>query len=267
MIVDTHAHLDMEEFAADRDQVIERARRADVGLILAVGTNLESSWAAVTLAEKYPEVYAAVGVHPHDAQEMGKGDLETLAQLCEHPKVVAIGEIGLDFYRSYSAREAQITVFEQQLSLGAERGLLVVVHCRNAHEEVLAMLERWATGPAAKLARPKGVMHCFSGTVAAAMEFMELGFLISLAGPVTYPNARRLLEVAQGIPLESLVVETDCPFLAPQPQRGHRNEPAFVSATINKIAAVRGTTSAVIANATTENALRLLRLATAKPPA
>lgn len=255
----------MAEFDGDRDQVIERARRAGVGLILTVGTDLESSRAAVALAERYAEVYAAVGFHPHDAQKARQADLEAIAQLCEHPKIVAVGEIGLDFFRHYSSPEAQIAVFQHQLSLAAEKGLPVVVHCRNAHEKVLALLTEWATAQGASM--PRGVMHCFSGSAAAAAQYLQLGFLISLAGPVTYPNARRSLEVAQSVPLDGLVVETDCPFLAPQPQRGRRNEPALVPATVERIAQARGTTAEMIAGATTQNALRLFRLAATQSPA
>lgn len=255
MMVDTHAHLDFAQFDSDREEVIHRAQKAGVGVIINVGCDLQSSQAAVALAEHYPQIYAAVGYHPHQAAELGEGEMAELAQLASHPKVVALGEMGLDFYRSYAPREVQVRSFQAQLDLARHLGLPVIIHSRQAQEETYRFLEQWAREFA--LEHPQGVMHCFSGDLVLAQRYLGLGFLVSLAGPVTYPNAARPVAVAREIPLESIVVETDSPFLPPQSHRGRRNEPAYLGETVAKIATIRGVEPEVVAEATTANAANL----------
>ncbi|MHB1134116.1 MAG: TatD family hydrolase [Chloroflexota bacterium] len=261
-LVDSHAHLDDEAFAADRADVLARARAAGVTRIVSVGADLASSRANVALAASTPGVWASVGVHPHEAAGLNEAAgldeaaLAELRSLAAQPRVVAIGEIGLDFYRDLSPRPAQQAAFRAQLALARELGLPAIVHDREAHDEVLAVLREWAGAyPAAR-----GVLHCFSGDEALARAAIELGFYISLAGPVTYANARRLQSLAAILPLERLLVETDCPYLTPVPRRGQRNEPALVALVAEKVAALRGLAPADLAAATTANARRLFGL-------
>jgi TatD DNase family protein len=258
LIVDTHAHLDDAEFDEDRDQVIQRAAERGMEAIIAVGSDLESSGAALSLADRYPWVYAAVGFHPHEATRLTPQALEELANLARHPKVVAIGEIGLDFYRNLSPPQAQQEAFAAQLELAARLGLPVIVHSRQAHGQTRDSLRAWVedSGHNGGLL---GVMHCFSGGALLGLELMEMGFLISFAGPLTFPKAHRTREVARALPLEGLVVETDCPYLTPAAHYGSRNEPAFVWAVAQCLAKVKGITLEEAASITTSNARRLFR--------
>ncbi len=251
-LIDSHAHLDFPQFDADRETVIERARGAGVVAVLNVGTDLESSRAAVALAKRYDFIYAAVGVHPHDAKTVTPATLDQLRELARHPKVVAIGEIGLDYYRDLSPRPAQRRAFAQQLALAAELGLPVVVHSRDAHDDVLAALREWRGAG--------GVLHSYSAGPGRLEEVMALGFYIGLSGPITFPKAHRLRAVAAAAALDRLLVETDCPYLTPVPFRGRRNEPAYVRYVAEAVARARGTTVEAVAQATTENAQRLFGL-------
>ncbi len=252
-LTDTHTHLDFPQFDGDRERVIERAATAGVRAIVDVGTDLASSLAAVALAEAYPQIYAAVGVHPHDAKTLTRETLEELRALAGHPKVVAIGEIGLDFYRDLSPREKQRQAFQQQLALASEVGKPVIIHDRQAHQEVMAILRRWVESSH----QPVGVLHCFSGDLAMAQEAIELGFYISIAGPVTFKNARRLRQLVRQLPLEKLLVETDCPYLTPHPHRGKRNEPAYVKLVAQEVARLKGMSLEEIARITSNNAQAL----------
>lgn len=252
-LIDTHTHLDFPQFDGDRERVIERAAAAGVKAIVDIGTDLASSQAAVALAEAYPQIYAAVGVHPHDAKTVTGKLLEELRALALHSKVVAIGEIGLDFYRDLSPRDKQRQAFQQQLALASEIGKPVIIHDRDAHTEVMAILHRWAEGGN----QPSGVLHCFSGDLAMAQEAIELGFYISIAGPVTFKNARRLRELVRQLPLEKLLVETDCPYLTPRPHRGKRNEPAYVKLVAQEVARIKGMSLEEIAHNTSNNAQAL----------
>ncbi|MBI4610128.1 MAG: TatD family hydrolase [Candidatus Rokubacteria bacterium] len=254
MLFDTHAHLHFAEFAADLPAVLQRARAAGVRFMLTIGTDLESSREAVALAEAHPEVYAAVGVHPHDAagaDDAGLAELERLA--VTSAKVVAIGETGLDYYRNLSPREIQVQVFRRQLDLARGLDKPVLVHCREAHAETLTILREAGTGA-------RGIMHCFSGDAAVARQCLDLGFLISIAGPVTYPNARKLPEVVKLVPVDRLVVETDCPFLPPQPHRGERNEPAYLAITAARVAELRGQPLEELGAVMARNALALFAI-------
>lgn len=255
MLIDSHTHLDMKPFNKDREPVIQRAREAGLAAMIDVGIDLESSRAAIGLAEKYDDVYAAVGFHPHNAASVGPSEIEKLVALAGQRKVVAIGEIGLDFYRNLSPREAQIDAFERQLGLARELGLPVVIHSRQAQDEVLSQLTTWSKGSSG----PLGVLHCFSGDVELAERYIEMGFFISIAGPVTYRNSSAA-EVVRGLPLGRLLIETDCPFLAPEPHRGRRNEPSYVSLVAERIAAIRGIDTKVVADASSANCIELFRL-------
>ena len=247
-LIDSHAHLNFPQFDADREAVIARARKAGLVAILNVGTDLASSRTAVKLAEKYDFLYAAVGVHPHDARTLTPTVLDELRRLARHPKVVAIGEIGLDYYRDLSPRPMQQWAFADQLALAAELGLPVVVHSREAHDDVLATLQGWDG---------VGVLHSYSAGPERLEEVLELGFYIGISGPVTFPKANRLRAVAAAVPLERLLVETDCPYLTPVPHRGRRNEPAYVQYVVEAVARARETSPKAVARATADNARRL----------
>lgn len=260
-LVDSHCHLDFKAFDPDREAVLERASQAGVGQILNPGVDLETSRAAVRLAEQYPQVYAAVGVHPNEA---GSWEAETPARLRElagHPKAAAVGEIGLDFYRQRSPHDLQRSIFRQQLELAVELDLPVVVHTRSpegdgypAMEEALRMIEGLA-----QKGRLRGVFHAFSADLALAQRALELGFMLGFGGPLTYKNAARMQETARQLPPESLLVETDAPFLPPQPQRGRRNEPAFVRLVAEKMADLRVKSFDEVAQTSTHNATRLFQ--------
>lgn len=255
-LVDTHAHLDDAAFADDREAVLARAMDAGVEQLVTVGADIATSRAAIALAARHANLWATVGVHPHDAKTVDAAALGELERMARSAKVVAIGEIGLDFYRDLSPREAQRSAFAAQLDLARRLQLPVVIHDRDAHEEVLAHLRAWvATTPGAR-----GVLHCFSGDEAMARAAIDLGFYVSLAGPVTFAKAPRLHHLASALPLERLLLETDCPYLAPEPFRGKRNEPANVRLIAERVAALRGTTLAEVARATTANAKRLFGL-------
>src|SRR2546422_1517605 len=253
-LVDTHAHLHFPEFAGDLEAVLERARAAGVRCMVTIGTDVESSRAAVALAGREPDVWAAVGIHPHAAGLADEARLAEIERLAAAPRVVAIGETGLDFFRLLSPRDAQERAFRAQLALARRLRKPVLVHCRDAHEETLAILAEVPVGEGG------GIMHCFSGDTAIARRCLDLGLLISLAGPVTYPKARALPEVAKVVPADRLVVETDCPFLPPQPYRGKRNEPAYLAVTAARVAELRAEPLEELASRMSENARTLLRL-------
>ncbi|MDH4136229.1 MAG: TatD family hydrolase [Anaerolineae bacterium] len=270
MLIDTHAHLDFPQFDADRQEVITRSQEAGVGIIVNAGAGLEASRAGVALAETYPQVYAAVGVHPHEAKTLNEDVLKELRALAQHPRVVAIGEIGLDYYRDLSPRPVQRQAFQQQLALARELGKPIIVHDREAHQDVMSALRRWVRDgyqPSATSHQlsaighqPVGVMHCFSGDLAMAREVIEMGFYISIPGPVTFANARRLPELVRTLPLERLLIETDCPYLTPHPHRGKRNEPAYVRLVAEAIAQIKGIPLEQVARLTTANARALFGL-------
>jgi len=256
-LIDSHAHLDFSQFDRDRAQVLERAWAAGLAAIVNAGADLPSSRAGVELARKEARVFAAVGFHPHDAKDLTADALTELESLARSPKVVAIGEIGLDFYRDLSPRPVQRKAFEAQLALASKLGKPVIVHDRDAHGEVMAILREWARAfPRSE----KGVLHCFSGDLEMAQEAVQMGFLVSIAGPITYSNSRRPTEIAAALPLEKLLIETDCPYLTPHPHRGKRNEPAYVALVAQAVAQHRGIPVAEVARATTANAARLFGL-------
>ncbi|PYM30662.1 MAG: hydrolase TatD [Candidatus Rokuibacteriota bacterium] len=253
-LFDTHAHLHVPEFDGDRAEMMARARQAGVTRMLTIGTEVPTSRAAIALAEAEPDVWATVGVHPHDAADADAGVLTEIERLAGGPRVVAVGEIGLDFFRDLSPRDVQERVFRHLIGLARRVRKPVVVHCRDAHAEVLAILGEEGASEVG------GIMHCFSGDVEIARRCLDLGLLVSLAGPVTYPNARALPDVARFVPADRLVIETDCPFLPPQGYRGKRNEPAYLALTAARVAELRGEPLEEFARRASDNARRLLRL-------
>jgi len=251
-LFDTHAHLHFPDYADDLDAVLERARAAGVRGMVTIGTDRESNRAVTALAKRLPDVWATVGIHPHDAGEAAEADFGEMERLAgEEPKVVGFGEMGLDFFRDLSPREVQEKVFRRQIDIARRARKPIIVHCRDAHAETLAVLADERAGETG------GVMHCFSGDVEIARRCLDLGLYISLAGPVTYKNARALPEVARFVPGDRLVVETDCPYLPPTPHRGKRNEPAYVALTAACIAELRGADPEALCDALTANAAKL----------
>ncbi|MGV8146013.1 MAG: TatD family hydrolase [Alkaliphilus sp.] len=234
MIFDSHSHLDDARFDADRDEIIFRAKENGVKYILNPGATLASSVKAVKIAEKYDIVYAAVGIHPHDVKDMDENTIEILKSLCKRDKVVAYGEIGLDYYYNHSSKELQRKWFKRQIELAKELKLPIIVHDRDAHGEVFDILSEY------KVWEDGCVMHCYSGKVELAKEYVKRGIYISLAGPLTFKNAKTSHEVAKEIPLEWLMAETDAPYLTPTPFRGKRNEPAYTKYVIEAIAKIKG---------------------------
>ena len=258
-LVDTHAHLDMSVFDKDRPDVIARARDAYVNDIINVGTNLESSKKAIELAEKYPEILAAVGFHPHDSAKVGKAHIVELSEFANHPKVVAIGEIGLDFYRNYSSRDAQIQTLRLQLDLATQLGLPVIIHCRQAEREMLNILYDWVSSDNSSQKQCPGVIHCFNGGKDTLRQYLDMGFYISLGAYIGYPTSQ-MHDVILDIPDDRLVVETDCPFLPPQSYRGQRNEPAYVSLTVEVLSKIKSESDEQVVRYTTNNAHCLFHL-------
>ena len=266
MLIDSHCHLQFPQFRADRPQVLERAWQAGLTAIVVVGTDVEASRQAVALAESDDRLFAVVGCHPHSAAALDEAGRKALRHLASSPQAVAIGEIGLDFYRNLSPPDDQRAVFEEMLHLADELGLPVVIHARQAEEETFAILSRWAAQARPPEGRPLGVMHCFSGDLALALRYREMGFLISIAGNVTYPNAGRLAAAATVLPLDAMLVETDAPYLTPQSRRGQRNEPAYLTETVARIAQLRGQSPREIGERTAANAAALFRLPQAVGP-
>jgi TatD DNase family protein len=265
-LAETHAHLDDQKFDADRDEVVQRSKDAGIEWMVTVGTDLESSRAAIALSERYPNVYATVGIHPHHATIVNQALLATLRALAVHPRVVAVGEIGLDFYRDFAPRKAQRAAFKAQLDLAADINKPVVVHIRDksgesgAYDEVLATLYDWLAGHSTVQSPNLGVLHCFSGNLASAQSAIDLGFYVGIDGPITYPNAKALRAVVAELPLDRLLLETDCPYLAPQKRRGRRNEPAYLPYIARKVAEIKGVDVRRVAQVTTANAERLFHL-------
>ena len=253
MLVDSHAHIQLDNYLTDRDAVLVRARKAGVHAILVIGFDLQTSRNAIALAEAYGGLYATVGMHPHDARGFDSTTLEIFRELASHPKVIALGEMGLDYYRNLSPISLQKIAFEQQLDLAEELSLPVVIHNREAYHDILPMLQ-------ARSNRIRGVMHCFSGDVGVMRQTLDLGFYIGIGGPITYRKTEDLQAVAREVPVDRLLVETDCPWLAPQFRRGKRNEPAYVRSTAEKIAELREVSLDEIAEITTRNFERLFRV-------
>jgi len=256
VLVDTHAHLDSEDFDRDREEALERAAAAGVAVIVNASFDLASSRRSADLAGSRPGgVYALAGIHPHDAEGVPGDYLEELRKMAREPGVVALGEMGLDYYRDLSPRPVQQKIFREQLALARDLDLPVVIHDRDAHGDLMEIIKKDGVPGRG------GVMHCYSASWEMALECMKRGFYISIAGPVTYPNSARLKEIAARLPLERILVETDCPYLAPQAFRGRRNEPSYVGYVAEEIARLRGVAPADLARAASANAAALFGIA------
>ena len=255
MLIDTHAHLSFPDFASDLPATVARANAAGVTQIVSVATDLADARRVLAVAGEYPGVFASVGLHPNHISDSWRADMQELAALAGQSKVVAVGETGLDYYRSRDHAMTQKEMFQAHLDLARQRRLPVIIHCRAADADTLAMVRAnvpdW---------RPWGVMHCFAGNTEVALECIELGLLISFTGIVTFKNADALREVAGAVPLESLVLETDSPYLAPVPQRGQRNEPAFIPHIAGALAQIKNVPVEELARITSANARRLFKL-------
>lgn len=248
MYFDTHAHLDDEKFDADREEIIEHIKSEGVSLVVNIGADMESSKTTVELSEKYDFIYAAVGVHPYDAPDLTDEDILELKQLAKSEKVVAIGEIGLDYHFEGTDKEGQKEGFRKQIALAKELNLPYVVHDRDSHQDCYDIIKESGYF--------RGVMHCFSGSAEFAKQMTDLGFYISFAGTVTFKNAKKVKEAAKSVSLDRILIETDCPYLSPEPNRGKRNNPANVRYTAEVLAEIKGISLDEMAKITMENGKR-----------
>mgnify|MGYP001148868164 CR=1 FL=1 len=250
MLVDSHAHIQLSQFDRDRHDVLQRAKSAGIEQILVVGFDLKTSQQAVELAMNTENLWATVGMHPHDAKDLTNAAMDTFRRLADHPKVIALGEMGLDYYRDLSPRSIQKTAFEQQLDLAEELDMPIIVHNREAYHDILPILR-------SRKGRISGVLHCFSGDVDIMKQTLDIGFHIGIGGPVTYKKSDDLQTVAKQVPANRLLIETDCPWLAPQFRRGKRNEPSYVISVVERIAELRGMPTEEIGQITTQNFVTL----------
>lgn len=254
MLFDTHVHLNDDQFDEDLEEVIERARENGVERVVVVGFDEKTIKRAIELIDTYDFMYAAIGWHPVDAIDLTDSYLEWIEELTAHPKVVAIGEIGLDYHWDKSPKDVQQVVFRRQIQLAKKLNLPIIIHNREATEDVVTILEEEGA------AEVGGIMHCFSGSPETAKRCLDMNFYISLGGPVTFKNAIKPKEVAKAVPLDRLLIETDCPYLAPHPYRGKRNEPSYVRLVAEQIANLKEVSFEEVAKATTENANRLFKI-------
>lgn len=252
MYFDSHAHLDDRRFDGDREEILNDLKNHGVGLVMNIGCDLKSSLQSIALAEKYPFVYAAVGSHPDDAAALNEGTLAMYRQLCSHERVRAIGEIGLDYHYEDPPRAVQLPAFRRQLELAAELQMPVIVHEREAHADAMELVREFPT--------VTGVFHCYSGATEQALELVRRGWYIGFTGVITFKNARKAVEVARALPLERILIETDCPYMAPEPHRGRRCDSRLVPLVARKIAEIKELPLELVETATTENAKRLFRI-------
>lgn len=246
MLIDSHSHIEMKAFDRDRDQVIARAKDVGVDIIVAVGINEGDCKRVISVVNKYKSVFGVVGIHPHHAKEIDNTTYDSLKEMAKNKKVVAYGEIGLDFFRNLSPRDIQIARFGEQLDLAQELNLPVVIHDREAHAETVRILEQWN-------GNKRGIIHCFSGDYTMAKKCLDMGFYLSIPGTITFRKNVQLQDVVRKVPLSRLLVETDCPFLTPAPKRGERNEPAHVVYTALRIAEIKGVSSEEVEKVTYQN--------------
>ncbi len=276
MFVDSHAHITSQQFSEDRDETIQRAVDAGVAYIVNPGTDLDDSRRAVELAEKHPNVYACVGFHPHEAKKADDVSLREIEELSNHPKVVAIGEIGLDYHYDFSPRDVQASVFRSQIDIACRRNLPIVIHTRESNEDTIKIVEEAAANasewrsqlamPYGRFPAPKGVFHCFSGDVALAWKVINMGFYVSMPGVVTFKNAGLAAEVAAAVSAEHFLLETDSPYLAPVPHRGKRNEPSNIPIIAEKIAALQHLSVEDVARATNYNVYKIFNIGEVEAP-
>lgn len=248
-IIDSHAHYDDSSFDADREEILRELFSGEICKIVNIGCSVKSSYSSVKLAEEYAGIYAAVGLHPDAADEIDR--IDEIGRLCGNKKVVAVGEIGLDYHYEEHSRDIQKKAFEEQLKLAAELDMPVVIHSRDAWEDTMELLRKY---------RPKGVMHCFSGSAETAREIVTMGMYVGFTGVVTFKNAKKALKALEAVPLDRLLVETDCPYMAPEPNRGKRNYSGYLPYTIAAMAAVKGVSPNEMAEITAENAERLFNI-------
>ncbi len=254
MLFDSHAHLDDDKYSEDRDEVIAALENQGTSLVMNVASDMVTSHQSIELAEKYPFIYASVGVHPCSTGEMTDNDIEVLKELSKHEKVKAIGEIGLDYYWDEPDRETQKKWFRRQMQLAMELDMPFIIHDRDAHEDCLNILKEF------DIKKTGGVMHCFSGSAEMARQVVSMGMMIALGGALTFKNAAKTVKVAQEIPLEHIIIETDSPYLTPEPFRGKRNTPGYVKFVAQKIAELKGVDVDTVAKITVENTKRLYRI-------
>lgn len=254
MLIDTHAHLNAKEFDEDREETIARARENGVSTIINIGFNAETIPTCIELAERYEFIYAVVGWHPQDAKDMTDSHLEWIESLSKHPKVVGLGEMGLDYYWDTSPKDVQAEVFRKQIRLARKLQMPIVIHNREASQDIIDILRE------EKAAEVGGIMHCFSGSSEIAKMALEMNFYISFGGPLTFKNAKKPKEVAVQVPLDRLLIETDCPYLTPHPFRGKRNESGYVRYVAEEMAQLHGLTFEELAQITSDNARRLFQL-------
>jgi TatD DNase family protein len=259
-LIDTHAHLDFPQFDPDREEVINRSRTAGINIINTIGVDLPASRKAIALAEKYPGVFASIGIHPQEAGKAKREDISLLEEWAHNPRVIAIGELGLDFYRSQSTRESQLKVLNWELELARKVELPIIIHCREAQEYMLPVITDWTSDYVLKEGKTRGVLHCFNTDLETAEKYMMMGFYISLGAYIGYPSSSQLRQTIKDIPLDRLVLETDCPFLPPQKHRGQRNEPSYVMVTAGVLAEIKGLPIEEIALQTSHNAIVLFNL-------
>lgn len=248
-IIDSHAHYDDSSFDADREEILRELFSGEICKIVNIGCSVKSSYSSVKLAEEYAGIYAAVGLHPDAADEIDR--IEEIRRLCDNKKVVAVGEIGLDYHYEEHSRDIQKKAFEEQLKLAAELDMPVVIHSRDAWEDTMEFLRKY---------RPKGVMHCFSGSAETAHEIVRMGMYVGFTGVITFKNAKKALKALEAVPLDRLLVETDCPYMAPEPNRGKRNYSGYLPYTVAAMAAVKGVFPDEMAEITAENAERLFNI-------
>lgn len=254
MLFETHTHLNAKEFDEDREEVIARARENGVSTIVNIGFNAETIPTCIELAEKYDFIYAVVGWHPQDAKDMTDEHLAWIEELTRHPKVVGLGEMGLDYYWDTSPKDVQADVFRKQIRLARKVGMPIIIHNRDAHQDVISILKE------EKAAEVGGIMHCFSGSWETAKLALDMNFYISFGGPLTFKNAKQPKEVAAKVPLDRLLIETDSPYLTPHPFRGKRNESGYVRYVCEEMANIRGLSYEEMAQITADNARRLFQL-------
>lgn len=254
MIFDTHAHYDDEKFDEDRDTLLTELHQKGISYILNASASLESLDASIELSEKYDFIYAALGIHPSDVDKMNESVIERIRMLSKNSKVVAIGEIGLDYYYDDSPREIQRYWFVRQIELAKELGLPIIIHDRDAHEDTINIIKK------TDARQVGGIFHCFSGSAEMAMDMLKHNLYIAVGGPVTFKNARKTIEVVKAVPLDKLLVETDCPYLAPEPYRGKRNNSGYLVHTIQKIAEIKGVSVSEVAETTLTNAKKVFKL-------
>ncbi|MFA6609674.1 MAG: TatD family hydrolase, partial [Candidatus Omnitrophota bacterium] len=254
MLIDTHCHLDFKDFDKDRDETLERAKRSGVSRIINVASSIEGTRRCLELAAKYDIVYATAGIHPHEASSVDEAAMAEMKAAASHPKVVAIGEVGLDYYRNLSPKDAQVQAYIKFIRLAVSTGLPIIIHTRNARNEALDILEEESKGGM------RGVVHCFSGDMNFLKRALDLGLFISFTANLTYKNAGELREVAKHVPVEKLLLETDAPFLAPQEFRGKRNEPSYLKYLVEEWVRISGLSGGDIERITTHNANKLFKL-------